>query len=82
MECQLRQKSVYFINWIVSRPHGPQHDSWDRSTIPRMHICVLNGIPKIDPKIDSKLVLGNNTKNAPRIVLPNNLENVPLRMCD
>jgi len=29
MEHQLRQKSVYFINWIISQPHGPWCNPWD-----------------------------------------------------
>lgn len=57
--------------------------------IPRTHTRVLKSIPKvdlminpmidskIDSKIEPKLVLGNNTNNVLRIVLPNNLENVP-----
>jgi len=32
---------------------------------------------KIDSKIEPKIILGNNTNNVLRIVLPNNLENVP-----
>ena len=63
----------YFAFWIVSRSHGPQLNSWDRSTILRMHTWVLKSVPKIDPK----LVLGNDIENAPRIVLPNHLENIP-----
>ena len=32
MERQMRQKSVYFVNWIVSRSPGSRRDLWDRST--------------------------------------------------
>ena len=69
MERQMRQKSVYFVNWIGSQSPGPRRDLWDQSTIPRMHTRVM----EIDPEID----LGNGIENAPRIVLPNDLENVP-----
>ena len=33
--------------------------------------------PEIEPKIEPKLVLGNGAENDLRIVLPNDLENVP-----
>jgi len=50
-----------------------RHNSLDRSTIPRTHTWVLKSVSKIDPK----LILGNDIKNAPRIILPSNLESVP-----
>jgi len=28
MERQMRQKSVYFVNWIISRSPGSQRDLW------------------------------------------------------
>ena len=82
MERQMRQKLVYFVNWIVSRSPGPRHDLWDRITIPRTHTRVLESVPEIDPKIDlgnnidPEINLGNDLENAPRIVLLNDLKKV------
>ena len=69
MERQMRQKSVHFVNWIISQSPGSRRDLWDQSTIPRTHTCILESVPEID--------LGNDIENASRIVLPNDLENVP-----
>ena len=77
--CQLDR---FPISWTPAR-------LWDRSTIPRTHTRVLENVPEIDseidseidpeidPKIDPEIDLENDIGNAARIVLPNDLENVP-----
>ena len=78
MECQMRQKLVYLVNWIVS-------DLLDPGTIYGIEVRSQERVlafwrafprPRSIPRSTPRINLRNNI-DTPRIVLPNDLENVP-----
>ena len=66
----MHQKSDFWVNWIVSRSHGPCREFLNRGAITGTHTHVSKNVPRIDPKND----LENDLKNVPRIDPRNDLE--------